>query len=759
MTSLISTRFPSARRRKALRPVLEPMEDRSLMTAGSLDASFGNGGWIIPPSTATIPTVVQPWNGDIIEAGSASGGFAVYRFNPNGTLDTTFGVGGIATIKVGAGPDQLVVNPTTQQIYVVGQEGSGLNEDYFASRLNANGTLDTTFGTGGTVTVAVAKYPYDDPSAAAVDGQGRLIVVGESVSLKSYDDYEYEDTILRFTTSGKLDSTFGTGGAVNGPLGEYTYDGWNTLQINSDNSITVFGQDKSQDVIATYSVAGASESRYVIQSPVDPYDTAQSFGLGAGAFLPNGDLVVAGGLANTLNKDRLVAVARFTPAGVPDTTFGNGGLAVTDLTTSIPAATGTSAGSANLLAVDSSGRIVVGGDYYPLITSNGTTTVGNYQELLVRYTPAGALDTTFGNGGLVVSSPGSFNDDQMSSMTAEPDGDILTVAQASATLSGTQTTVISRFLGNSSPSAVVTQGPSSVTAGAPFSLTVEAEDSSGNLLSSYEGPITLALAVDPGGSALGGTLTVTAVDGVATFTGLTLTAVDSGYVLDVSGAGLVEGLTGGIAVTPAAASQVVITQEPPSSVTAGWTFGLLATIEDPYGNVVTNATNAVSVALANNPGGASLGGKLTVTPNQGVADFYGELTLTKAASGYTIQVSSPGLGSSITSALTITPAAASALLIVQDPSSVVVNAGFTLVVEVVDAYGNVVTSDNNTVTVALGNGPSGAKLGGTKSMKFVNGVATFSSLTLNKVGTGYTILISSTGLTEATTNPFNVTAS
>jgi hypothetical protein len=63
------------------------------------------------------------------------------------------------------------------------------------------------------------------------------------------------------------------------------------------------------------------------------------------------------------------------------------------------------------------------------------------------------------------------------------------------------------------------------------------------------------------------------------------------------------------------------------------------------------------------------------------------------------------------------------------------------------------------VTVALGNGPSGAKLGGTKSMKFVNGVATFSSLTLNKVGTGYTILISSTGLTGATTNPFSVTAS
>ena len=201
-----------------------------------------------------------------------------------------------------------------------------------------------------------------------------------------------------------------------------------------------------------------------------------------------------------------------------------------------------------------------------------------------------------------------------------------------------------------------------------------------------------------------------------TFTGVTLTKADSGYQLDVSGAGLAEGLSSGIAVTPAAASQVVITQEPPSSVTAGTGFGLLATIEDAYGNVVTSATNTVSIALANNPGGASLGGTLSTTASQGVVNFPG-LTLTKAASGYTLQVSSTGLAGSVTSALSVTSAAASGLLIVQEPSSVVVNAGFTLVAEIVDAYGNVVTSANNSVSIALGNGPSGAKLGGINGTK------------------------------------------
>ena len=110
-------------------------------------------------------------------------------------------------------------------------------------------------------------------------------------------------------------------------------------------------------------------------------------------------------------------------------------------------------------------------------------------------------------------------------------------------------------------------------------------------------------------------------------------------------------------MTPLAASQVGITQQPPASVTAGSGFGLQAAIEDQYGNVVTGATNSVTVALGNNPGGATLGGTLTVTASQGLATFSG-LTLTTAASGYTLAVSSSGLSGSTSSAITVTPAAA-----------------------------------------------------------------------------------------------------
>ena len=167
--------------------------------------------------------------------------------------------------------------------------------------------------------------------------------------------------------------------------------------------------------------------------------------------------------------------------------------------------------------------------------------------------------------------------------------------------------------------------------------------------------MTVALANNPGGATLGGTLTATASGGVATFSGLTLTTAASGYTLVVSGSGLGEGVTSAITVTPAAATQLVITPQPPSH-RQGRTarFGLQASIEDAYGNVVTTASNTVSVAFANNPTGATLGGTLSVTAaSQGVATFSG-LTINKTGSGYTLRVSSSGLTSATSNSINVT---------------------------------------------------------------------------------------------------------
>jgi hypothetical protein len=206
---------------------------------------------------------------------------------------------------------------------------------------------------------------------------------------------------------------------------------------------------------------------------------------------------------------------------------------------------------------------------------------------------------------------------------------------------------------NSAQLTVTQQPPASGTAGSPFGLTVQAEDSSGHLLSSFNGTVTVALASNPGGSTLGGTLSVMASYGVAAFSGLTLTKAASGYTLQASSSGLSSVITSAVTVTPAKATQLVITQQPPSTVKVNTGFGFQASIEDQYGNVVTTATNTVKVAFARNPAGAILGGTLSVTASQGVASFSG-LTISKVGNGYTLQVTSNGLSSAVTNAINVT---------------------------------------------------------------------------------------------------------
>ena len=127
-----------------------------------------------------------------------------------------------------------------------------------------------------------------------------------------------------------------------------------------------------------------------------------------------------------------------------------------------------------------------------------------------------------------------------------------------------------------------------MTAGSGFGLQAAIEDIYGNVVTTATGTVTVALANNPGGATLGGSLTVTASQGLATFSGLTLTTAATGYTLAVSSSGLSGATSSAITVTPAAATQLVISQQPPASVVVNSPFGLQATIEDAYGNVVTS---------------------------------------------------------------------------------------------------------------------------------------------------------------------------
>jgi hypothetical protein len=305
---------------------------------------------------------------------------------------------------------------------------------------------------------------------------------------------------------------------------------------------------------------------------------------------------------------------------------------------------------------------------------------------------------------------------------------------------------------------VTTQPPASATAGSAVSMTVTAEDGLGNVETTYNGSVTLALGANPGGATLSGTLTATASAGVATFTGLGLDKAAGGYTLVASGGGLNAATTSTITIVPAAAAQWTIASQPPASVTAGAPIGMVVTARDSFGNTTTSFNGSVTVSIIANPGGASLGGTVTRTATAGMASFT-DLTLNRAGAGYTLSASGSGLASATTTTLSVNAAAATQWVVTtQPPSSVSAGTGFGMVLKAQDSFGNVDPTFNKTVTVALGANPGGASLAGTLTLNAAAGIATFSGLSLNKAVSGYTLVVSGGSLNTATTSSVTVVA-
>ncbi len=204
------------------------------------------------------------------------------------------------------------------------------------------------------------------------------------------------------------------------------------------------------------------------------------------------------------------------------------------------------------------------------------------------------------------------------------------------------------------------------------------------------------------------------------------------------------------------ADHLAIATQPPASSAAGQPFGLTIEVESPDGSLVTGASGSVTISLGTNPGGASLNGILTATIDQGVATFSG-LAIDAVGPGYALTVSSSGLGSVTTSPLTVTPAAPAALVIAaQPPTSVTAGSGFGLTVDVEDAFGNLVTGYGSDISVGLTGGGAGAQLGGTLSVAASDGVATFSDLSIEQAGSGYSIAIAGGGLAAISSQAFAV---
>ncbi len=302
------------------------------------------------------------------------------------------------------------------------------------------------------------------------------------------------------------------------------------------------------------------------------------------------------------------------------------------------------------------------------------------------------------------------------------------------------------------------QQPASATAG--FSLgsaiTVQLLDQYGNPLNTSGVAVTLSVGQNPGASVLSGTRTVNTVNGVATFGGLSLNYAGIGYSLVADATGLGEATSARFDISAGAAAGFVFAQQPDVTL-AGQVISpaVVVDVVDANGNLVTTATNTVTLALVGGPG--SLGGTLQVKAINGVATF-NNLTVSVRGTGYTLTAEATGLNTATSAAFDIS-AVDVAVQFSQQPVST--PAGITLapvLVQVVDDSGNLVPSSKAQITLALGNNPTNANLHGTLTETVVNGVATFSDLSIDQVEAGLVLTATATGLTSATSNTFDSTA-
>lgn len=218
---------------------------------------------------------------------------------------------------------------------------------------------------------------------------------------------------------------------------------------------------------------------------------------------------------------------------------------------------------------------------------------------------------------------------------------------------------------------------------------------------------------------------------------------------------VVSDLVGQVSSTPGATHFSV--SAAPSSI-AGNAFTITVTALDANGAVVPTYTGTVH--FTSSDGSATLPGNYTFqSGDNGVQSF--NVTLTTAGN-QTISVADTANGGINGSAtVTVAAAAASKLAFGQQPSNAVAGAIISpaVTVRVLDAYGNLVASDNtDAVTLALGNNPGSGTLSGATTATVAGGVATFNNLSINNAGTGYTLTANSGILTGATSAAFNITA-
>ena len=299
--------------------------------------------------------------------------------------------------------------------------------------------------------------------------------------------------------------------------------------------------------------------------------------------------------------------------------------------------------------------------------------------------------------------------------------------------------------------------PTTPQAGQPFNVVVAGLDAGGNTAPSFNGSVTLALKSAPASAALTGTQSVSASGGLARFYNMRVNRPGT-YVLTATSGGMVVD-SASLTVTAGPAARVLFVASPGNHVSGrAIAPAIRVSVVDSAGNVVPTATNPVTLALQVNSTGADLQGTRTVAAINGVATF-ADLDVTLPGR-YVLSATAPGLTRALSAAFSVYAATPAKLAFEVQPSAAAAGATLTPAVKVAikDALGNTLTTATDTVSLILYANASKGKLLGTKTVAAVDGVATFSDLSVDKAGTAYRIRATVPGVPGVDSAQFDIAA-
>lgn len=327
---------------------------------GQLDSAFGSGGIVTGPVVHVRALALQP-DGKILLAGSSSdsssrrGFFSVIRYRPDGSPDATFGSDGLVRGPDG-GASSLALQ-TDGRIVVAGTEP----EDYAFKlvRLNADGTLDSSFGSSGSVRTLLGYSAA--ASAVVIQPDGRILAAGASVPGNpppppppppapppppppGPPPLPWRMTLARYNADGSLDPSFGSSGVVTtrlGPGAQISAPAA-SLALQPDGNIVAAAVNSGRLAMARYRSDGVLDPAFgssgIVRTQLRSSGSPNGLALQA-----DGMIVLAG------SED---GVARYRSHGLPDTAFGSNGVAVPGFPSN---------GLVDAVALQQDGRIVTSG--------------------------------------------------------------------------------------------------------------------------------------------------------------------------------------------------------------------------------------------------------------------------------------------------------------------------------------------------------------------------------------------------------------